>query len=372
MTRRIRTLAVILMLFVGGIVGVTAELSTEHSVDITGSMNIPAQTVETEWGEATITEVGKKESGETLELSTDAPENESYAIRILDSEERNLETDFIDDGGDVQRDFILNRYDPGTYVVALTQDDGDTAVEVEPFIIKGYTVDQSVRDVTKGEAITVDIQLTDVTDDPANPQAVNVTLFGNGVTRSTEATRTDENSYQANFSTDGLSTESYDVYTGVETDGDVYGYNELIGLSDSTSVTIEDSETETETQTPESPTETDNAGGGSSAEDSETASQTTEKESTRTTQISPSSVTTQSNATESTQAETQRQTQTSEPTAVETAPQTEPEPQPQSTPSNTESTSVTTSSEVPIFPSAGIIILCGTLIGILHRLRHSE
>jgi hypothetical protein len=33
---------------------------------------------------------------------------------------------------------------------------------------------------------------------------------------------------------------------------------------------------------------------------------------------------------------------------------------------------VTTSPEMPIFPSAGIIILCGTLIGILHRFRHSE
>lgn len=366
---RIRTLAIILILFVGGVVGVTAELSTKHSVDIAGSMSIPTQTVETEWGEATITEVGKKESGETLELSTDAPENESYAIRIVDSEERNLETDFIDDGGDVQRDFVLNRYDPGTYVVALTQDDGETAVEVEPFIVKGYTVDQSVRDVTEGGAITVDIQLTAVTDDPANPQAVNVTLFGNDVTRSAEATKTDENSYQANFSTNGLSTGSYDVYTGVETTGDIYGYNELIGLSDSTSVTIEDSETETETETPtpapESPTETDNAG----AEDSETASQTSEKESTGTAQTSPPPVTTQSNASESTQVETQRQTQTSEPTAVETAPQTE--PQPQSTPSNTESASVTTSSEMPILPSAGIIILYGTLIGILHRLRHS-
>jgi hypothetical protein len=366
---RIRTLAIALILLIGGMIGVTAELSAEHSVDITGSMDIPAQTVETEWGEATITEVGKKESGETLELSTDAPENESYAIRIVDSEERNLETDFIDDGGDVQRDFILNRYDPGTYVVALTQDDGNTAVEVEPFIVKGYTVDQSVRDVKKGEAITIDIQLTDVTDDPANPQAVNVTLFGNGVTRSAEATKTDENSYQANFSTDELSTGSYDIYAGVETTGDIYGYDELIGLSDSTSVTIEDSETETETPTPENPAETDNVG-GSGVKDSETASQTSDKESTGTAQTSPSPVTTQSNATKSTQIETQRQTQTSEPTTVETAPQTE--TQPQSTPSDIESASVTTSPEMPIFPSAGIIILCGTLIGILHRFRHSE
>jgi hypothetical protein len=367
----IRTLAVILILFAGGIVGVTAELSTEHSVDIADSMNIPAQTVETEWGEATITEVGKEESGESLDVSTNAPENESYAIRIVDSEERNLETEFVDSGGDTETSFLLNRYDPGTYVVALTQDGGDTAVEVEPFIVKGYAVDQSVNDVTKGNSITADIQLTAVSDDPADPQVVNMTLFGNGVTRSAEATKTDENSYQANFSTDELSTGSYDVYTGVETTGDIYGYNELIGLSDSVSVTVEDSETETPTSTPapEDPTETDNVG-DDSIEGSETASPAVEQESTINTQTSPSPVTTQLNATESTQTKTQRQTQTSEPTAVETAPQTE--PQPQSTPSNTESASVTTSSEMPIFPSAGIIILSGALIGILHRFRHSE
>jgi hypothetical protein len=365
---RIRTLAVILILFVGGIVGVTAELSTEHSVDIADSMNIPAQTVETEWGEATITEVGKEESGESLGVSTNAPENESYAIRIVDSEERNLETEFVDSGGDTETSFLLNRYDPGTYVVALTQDGGDTAVEVEPFIVKGYTVDQSVSDVTKGNSITIDIQLTAVSDDPADPQVVNVTLFGNGVTRSAEATKTDENSYQANFTTDGLSPGSYDVYTGIETTGDIYGYNELIGLSDSVSVTVEDSETET--PTPEDPTETDDVGGGSGVENSETAPQADGKESTGTAQASPSPVTTQSNATESTQTKTQRQTQASEPTAIETAPQTE--PQPQSTPSDTESASVTTSPQAPVFPSAGIIILCGTFIGILHRFRHSE
>jgi hypothetical protein len=36
---------------------------------MTGSVDIPAQTVETQWGEATITEVGKEESQEFLEVS---------------------------------------------------------------------------------------------------------------------------------------------------------------------------------------------------------------------------------------------------------------------------------------------------------------
>jgi hypothetical protein len=358
---RIRTLAVILILFVGGVFGVTAELSTEHSVDIAGSMSIPAQTVETEWGEATITEDGKEESSEDVGVSTDAPENESYAIRIIDSEERNLETQFVDDGGDIETSFFLNRYNPGTYVVALTQDSGDTAVEVETFIVKGYAVDQSVSDVTEGETITVDIQLTAVTDDPANPQVVNVTLFGNDITRSAEATKTDENSYQANLSTDELSTGSYNVYAGVETTGDIYGYDELIGLSDSASVTVEDSGTET--PMPGDPTETDDVGNDSSEGGSETASPIAEQGSTITAQTSVSLVTTQSNATESTQTEIRNGT--SEPTVVETASQT----QPQQTQSDTESESVTTSPEAPVFPNVGIMILCGALIGILYRLR---
>lgn len=368
---RIRTLTVIAIILVGGVTGVTGELSAEHSVDITGSMDVPSQTVETEWGQATITEVGKEEPGESLEVSTDVPKNESYAIRIVNSEEQNLETKFIDKGGDVERSFLLDRYEPGTYVVALTQNSGDTAVEIEPFIVKGYTIDQSVKDVTEGEPITVDIQLTAVIDDPVDPQAVNVTLFGNGITRSAEATKTGENSYQANFTTDGLSAESYELYTGVETNDDIYGYSELIGLSDSISVAVEEKKTSTPipTSTPENPTGTDDVGGGSGEKDSETTPAEVEATSTGNTQqsLSTSAVSNQSSATEVTQTETRRQT--SESTAVETAPQTD--SQPQSTPSNTESPSVTTNSEMPIFSNPGIIVLLGVLLGLLHRLRRS-
>jgi|APHM01.1.fsa_nt_gi hypothetical protein len=362
---RVRTLAIILIILGGGITGVTAELSTEHSVDIAGSMNIPAQTVETQWGEATITEIGKEESGENLEVSADAPENESYAIRIVDTEERNLETRVVDEGGDTETSFRLNRFDPGTYTVVLTQASGDTGLEVEPFIIKGYTVDQSVSHNTEGKLINVDIQLTPAADDPADPQAVNVTLFGDDVTRSVEATETGENSYQANFSTDGLPAGSYDIYTGIETSGDIYNYEELIGLSGSTSVTVEDGQSSTPTTTPE-PTETDNIGGGSGVEDSETTSSTAEETSTETAQTSSSPVSTQSSVTESTQIKTQEQT--SEPTAIETATQTQ---QPTSDDADSESEfGPTTSSEMPIFPSGGIIILAGMLIGILYRIHH--
>ncbi len=242
------TLAVVIIILAGGVIGVSAELSTEYSVDITDSVDIPAQTVETEWGEATITEVGKEEAQNYLELSTDAPENESYAIRIVDSEQRNLKSEFVS-GGDVENRELFLDYTPGTYVVALTQDGGDTAVEVEPFVVKGYTLDQSVSDVTKGDTITVTIELTKINDRASDPQAVNVTLYDSGVTRVAEATKTDANSYRANFSTDELSTGSYDIYAGVEGENNVYNFPELIGISDPISVTVES----TETSTPVSP-----------------------------------------------------------------------------------------------------------------------
>jgi hypothetical protein len=362
-----------MIVLVGGVVGVTAELSTEHSVDITGSIDVPAQTVETEWGEATITEVGKEEAGETLEVSTDVPENESYVIRTVDSNEDNVEGKFVE--GDVERDFSLTGYLPGTYVVALL--DGQTALEVEPFIVKGYSVDQSVNDVTKGEIISVSIQLTKVNSRADEPQVINTTLFGNGVVRSIEATSTSEDSYQANFSTDDLPTGSYDVYTGAENDDDIYGYDELIGLSDSASVEVKEDSTPTPTSTvtptptstatesPESTTKPDetstSVGGGFDTEGSETVTSAAEEVSTQTAQSTSTPISNQSNDDEATGTGTQTRGQVSESTTVETAPQ----------PTERESESTTTSSEMPILSSGGIVVCLGILIGTIYRLRCS-
>lgn len=368
---------VIMLVLISGTVGVSAELSSEHSLDITGSVDIPTRTVETKWGEATITELGKEESGDTLEVSTSVPNGESYVIRIVNNEERNLESEFVT--GDVERDFVLDRFEPGTYVVALTNSSGDNAFEVEPFIIKGYEIDQSTTDVTKGEKISISIQLTQVNDRASDPQVVNTTLSGSGTTRSVEATSTGENSYQANFSTNGLSTGSYEIYIGIETNNDIFGVDELIGFSE-TSVTVQESTptptatstpTQTSTETPESTDEPDEtsapAGGGGGVGGSETATTT----STGNTQ-SPSSVSTskststseseQSDEVEATGTEAQRQTPES--TAVETA------PEPSETEAGTES--ATTSSEMPLFSSSILIVLTSILVGVMYRLWRSD
>ncbi len=103
-----------------------------------------------------VASVYKREYRENLEVSTDAPENESYAIRIVDNRERNLEAEFVDTGSDVETSFLLGRFDPGTYMIALTQNSNDnrTAVGVEPFIIKAYTSNQLMGDVIKRLAST--------------------------------------------------------------------------------------------------------------------------------------------------------------------------------------------------------------------------
>lgn len=294
---------IVLVVVAGAIAGVSAELSDEYSIDIDGSMDIPDQTVETEFGEATISEVGKEEAGNVLGVSTDALANETYAIRVIeivDGDRRNLATDFIQDGGDTETEFSLFGYDPGTYLVVITKNDGSELKAIEPFVVKGYTVDQQVSDVAQGSKLHVTVELTEVASDVDSPQAVNVTFTGNDEVRSTEAEKTGDLQYNATFETDSLSTGQYEVYSGVESGETIFGYNELVGLSPAQSFEITSqeetptststaTETETSTSTPTATETEESVEGVTTDQATESVTATTPPaQSTESTQSSPS------------------------------------------------------------------------------------
>ena len=294
---------IVLVVVAGAIAGVSAELSDEYSIDIDGSMDIPDQTVETEFGEATISEVGKEEAGNVLGVSTDALANETYAIRVIeivDGDRRNLATDFIQDGGDTETEFSLFGYDPGTYLVVITKNDGSELKAIEPFVVKGYTVDQQVSDVAQGSKLHVTVELTEVASDVDSPQAVNVTFTGNDEVRSTEAEKTGDLQYNATFETDSLSTGEYEVYSGVESGETIFGYNELVGLSSAQSFEITSqeetptststaTETETSTSTPTTTETEESVEGVTTDQATESVTATTPPaQSTESTQSSPS------------------------------------------------------------------------------------
>lgn len=294
---------IVLVVVAGAIAGVSAELSDEYSIDIDGSMDIPDQTVETEFGEATISEIGKEEAGNVLGVSTNALANETYAIRVIeivDGDRRNLATDFIQDGGDTETEFSLFGYDPGTYLVVITKNDGSELKAIEPFVVKGYTVDQQVSDVAQGSKLHVTVELTEVASDVDSPQAVNVTFTGNDEVRSTEAEKTGDLQYNATFETDSLSTGEYEVYSGVESGETIFGYNELVGLSSAQSFEITSqeetptststaTETETSTSTPTTTETEESVEGVTTDQATESVTATTPPaQSTESTQSSPS------------------------------------------------------------------------------------
>ena len=294
---------IVLVVVAGAIAGVSAELSDEYSIDIDGSMDIPDQTIETEFGEATISEVGKEEAGNVLGVSTDALANETYAIRVIeivDGDRRNLATDFIQDGGDTETEFSLFGYDPGTYLVVITKNDGSELKAIEPFVVKGYTVDQQVSDVAQGSKLHVTVELTEVASDVDSPQAVNVTFTGNDEVRSTEAEKTGDLQYNATFETDSLSTGQYEVYSGVESGETIFGYNELVGLSpaqgfeitsqeETPTSTSTATETETSTSTPTATETEESVEGVTTDQATESVTATTSPaQSTESTQSSPS------------------------------------------------------------------------------------
>jgi hypothetical protein len=269
---------IVLVVVVGAIAVVSAELSDEYSIDIDGSMDIPDQTVETDFGEATISEIGKEEARNFLGVSTDAPENETYRIQIIERDGNNnllLESERID-GGDTQTEFYLDPGDsldePGTYIVTTVPVEGNEPKSIEPFIIKGYSVNQRTSDVTKGTSISVTVELLEINSQADSPQAVNVTLTGNGESQSTVAQEVGELQYRATFETDSLPTGEYQVYSGVENGDSIYGYDELIGLSSSETVEVQSQSTDTPTPTPtatETSTPTPTTPPATESEDSE-------------------------------------------------------------------------------------------------------
>lgn len=267
---------IVLVVVAGAVAGVSAELSDEHSIDIEGSMDIPDQTIEIENGEATISEVGKEETGSSLGVSTDVSENETYSIKIIErvgDTNRILRNEFIRGGGDADTEFDLSAKDfdkPGTYIVSIVKNKETKAVE--PFIVKGYSVDQQASDVTKGTNMSVKIELSEANDQADSPQAVNVTLTGNGESQSTVAQEVGELQYRATFETDSLPTGEYQVYSGVENGDSIYGYDELIGLSSSETVEVQSQSTDTPTPTPtatETSTPTPTTPPATESEDSE-------------------------------------------------------------------------------------------------------
>jgi hypothetical protein len=330
-----------------------------YDVTVDRQIDVPDRTIDTEWGEYTVSSIGRYQTDDYLSVSTSAPADASYSIRLIDSQERVRANDYGE--GDAEASFSLRRYDPGTYVVAMTNGT-DEVLALEPFVISGYAVTQSLpTEVEADTTLRVNLSLTKVDSDVATPASVEVAVTDGSTTLRSQAARTTGLNYTATFDAGRLSTGEYDVYTAVQRDNEVYGEKELVGLSAQRTVTVvEPSESTTTVATTATTPTTPSQPGSSDGETTTTAPTETTSATTRTV----------TKTSEETRTTTEQSNDDSTRTATTASPTTDAGSTIQATEttvsdgSQATTTSTTTAQKAPLVPDltvflAGLLLLAG-------------
>ncbi|ELZ65954.1 hypothetical protein C5B91_09390 [Haloferax sp. Atlit-10N] len=261
-----RALLLALVLVCSTVAPLTAAQSADYDVDIDDDLDIPDRTISTQWGDQTIEAIGSASEDGTVSVSADGPSGDSYSIRVVDSQQRLRDNQYVDGGGSASASFSLDRYDPGTYAIALTNGT-DTVYAVEPFVINGFDVEQTAADrVEADDELLVEVNLSKVSNDVESPPAgVEVVLGNESTSVRTTATQQTGLNYTARVDVGSLSTGDYRLYSAAQTGDEVFGEPELVAVSGTQSVSVveegslqdSDSTDESDDTTTEEPTETD-------------------------------------------------------------------------------------------------------------------
>ncbi|SDX92603.1 RodZ family helix-turn-helix domain-containing protein [Halobellus clavatus] len=353
-----------------------AGQSDDYEITLGEEVDIPERTLDTDSGEFTVSVAGRYAEGDTVDVSTSGPGGTSYAVRLFDSQEYLRASRYPEEDGNVQ--FSLSRYDPGTYAIVITpESNADEILAIKPLVIYGYTVSHTTPNETAVDStLTIEFSLDRVSGEVEEPPAsVEVTLGNDSTSLTTEATRTSDLNYTAKIDVDPLSPGDYRLYTGIQRDNTVYGYQELIGVNTYQVSVVESTATETPTETPtatqtQTPSTT-TSGSGATQEPGAPAAGTQTTASATTATMSPAT-TTRITSPNSTQAVTST---TSPITTAESNVDEDPTRAP--TASSQPTTSASPGSEAgsstpvntPVLPDGGMFVLGIVAVALLSRLR---
>ncbi|ELZ99454.1 cell surface protein [Haloferax mediterranei ATCC 33500] len=287
----------------------TLGASGNYDIDIDGSIDTVDRTVSTERGDFLVTEVGRADAGDSVGVSVDAPSGAEYSIMIHDADENIRRS--ISRTGDDSKSFDTDGLEPGTYSVSATNQSTEEVHDVEPLVIRAYRLTVNADDaVENGNDLDVTVELDQV--ESGEPvETVQVVLANDSKNTRVDASKVNDSNYSASVSTDDFATGDYSLYAVVRTDDKAMGENELVGVSDASTVEVVDQK-ESETSTP---------GGGGSGGDpsdgdsSDGDSDSTNKTTTTTSNNSTTPTTTTNNPTTTT---TTEGTDHSEPTTTAT------------------------------------------------------
>jgi len=257
----------------------------DYDIDIDGSIDTVDRTVSTSQGEFTVTQVGRADAGDTVSVSVDAPSGSDYTLTILDSEQRIRRSTSAT--GDTTEEFGTGGFDPGTYAVVVGNQSTEEVYAGEPLVIRAYAVStQAAGSVEQSDDLDVTVELDEV-ESGESVQAVQVVLADDSENVRVDASAVNDTHYSASVSTDDVESGDYSLYAVVRGADRALGENELIGVSDAS--TVEVVEQATDTSTPDEGSA--GGGGGGGADDATTTTTESTETSTAATDTAESTTT---------------------------------------------------------------------------------
>ena len=286
-------------LFVGGI----AATDGSYDISVDGSVDTPDRVVTLEGNDYTVSAIGVVAPGEPIEVAVDAPADATYDLYLY-NDDRQSEARINDASATETFD---GDYPAGSYMVAVYAD--GNFVTVHPVVVSSYDVTlDAPQAAAPGDTVEFTVDLENVAGTEENLDSVQVVVSNDGEYETISATEAGDGSYTA--TTTLSETGEYLVYGNVRGEETAEGQKELLGVSQSTTVSVEES-------TP-TPTSTATGGSGNDPTDEGTATVTATATSTGTATATATDTTTPASATASAAPATETATSTATPSNVVT------------------------------------------------------
>lgn len=257
-------------LFAGGI----AVADEHYDIAIAGSVDTPDRQVTLEGQEYTVSAIGVAAPGESISVSVDAPADASYDLYLYNDDRQVV--DRINNAGTSET--FDGDYSVGSYMVALYEDGNFHTVH--PVVVTSFDVGLTTPDTAEsGETVEFSVDVENVPDTPENLNTVQIVISTDGDERTLTATETGDGTYTAEATLSESGT--YLVYANVRGEESQDGQRELLGVSESSVVTVRESTAANSPTPTEAP---DNGGGGDTGDSTPTSTATaTSSESTAST-----------------------------------------------------------------------------------------
>lgn len=254
-------------------VTVTATTQSSYSVTVPGSMETPEQTATVEGSTYTIDSIARADE-ESLTVQTDGPSGESYRIHIHannDGSRAIYDTKYVPGDGNGEISLNISAFEAGSYMISIYHD--GTYYSPQPLVVPAYSTTVTGPETAQPTGTTELTASLSELRTGASIHNVEIVVYRNGTVQRLETTK-EGDSYVSELDLESLETGEYQYYAIIYSSEDApRGENEVIGISDGATLTIQTA-SETTTTAPSS------GGGGSQPTESPTTQATTQSQPT--------------------------------------------------------------------------------------------